>query len=187
MTYKFVRMKLDAIFSKMQTGDIYASAYLENGSIPLISCKTEKTRDHGVEGYFEIPKDKGTCKNCVTITCDGDMPSTAFFHPYQFAVKDNVFICIPKKGVKLTTILYAIASLNGERWRYSYGKKCYDNKKEKLTVPFPVDGNGKIDQEAIEKILNIAEMSPIVAKPIQKFMATFEEQEAENNTTNSSS
>jgi len=54
--------------------------------------------------------------------------------------------------VKLTTILYAISCLNKERWRFSYGRKCYANKLDKLTVPFPVDKQGNIDQDKIEKI-----------------------------------
>lgn len=95
---KIVRLRLDSIFSNIVNGDYHASSELEEGTIPLVSCKTEKTPDHGVEGYFKIPKEK-TYENCVTITCDGDQPSTAFFHPYRFAAKDNVLVCIPKDAL----------------------------------------------------------------------------------------
>jgi len=173
MSLVFSRLRFDSIFSEVKTGDFHASSHLDSGDIPLISCKTEKTRDNGVEGYFEIPQDK-TYENCVTITCDGDQPSTAFFHPYRFAAKDNVLVCIPKKGLKLTTILYAIACLNKERWRFSYGRKCYANKKDKLTVPFPIDKDGKIEEKAIEEILDGKHFKPIVSNALKKFSQIYE-------------
>jgi type I restriction enzyme M protein len=163
------RLNLYSIFSDIRTGDFHASSQLDIGGIPLISCKTEKTPDHGVEGYFEIPQNK-TYKNCVTITCDGDQPSTALYHPFRFAAKDNVLVCIPKPEVKLTTILYAIACLNMERWRFSYGRKCYSNKIEKLTVPFYLKADGSIDEEAVEKVVSCESMEPIVKIALTKLV-----------------
>lgn len=158
---KFVKFGLKAIFSEIRKGDVHAFSQLEEGTMPLVSCKTEKTPDHGVEGYYDIPIEQ-TYENCVTITCDGDQPSTAFFHPYRFAAMDNVLVCIPKTGTKLTTILYFIADLNIQRWRFSYGRKCYQNKMDKLTVLFPIRETGEIDEDYIADILDHV--------TIQKFM-----------------
>ncbi len=163
---KFVRLRLESIFADITNGDFHASSELEEGNVPLVSCKTEKTPDHGVEGYFKIPADK-TYENCVTVTCDGDQPSTAMFHPYRIAVKDNVLVCIPKQNIKFTTILYAISCLNKERWRFSYCRKCYANKIDKLTVPFPVNKKGDIDQDMIEKMLTPDAFQPIIRKSIE--------------------
>jgi len=154
---ELARFGLDAIFSEVKTGDFHASSHLDIGHTPLISCKTEKTSDHGVEGCFDIPVDK-TYEKCVTITCDGDQPSTAFYHPYRFAAKDNVLVGIPKKNIKLTTIFYFVAYLNCQRWRFSYGRKCYENKKDKLTVLFPIKESGEIDEDYIEKMLGHIDM-----------------------------
>ena len=153
MNGEFSRLSLETIFSEIKIGNFHVSSQLKRGEIPLISCKTE---DHGVEGFFDISNDK-TYENCVTIACDGQ-PLTTFFHPYRFAAKDNVLICIPRTDVKLTTILYAVACLNRERWRFSYGRKCYVNKKDKLTIPFPVDVNGHLDENSIKETLNIGEI-----------------------------
>lgn len=162
---EFARLKLDSIFETIKNGDFHASSELNEGKVPLVSCKTEKTPDHGVEGYFDVPNNK-TYENCVTITCDGDQPSTAFYHPYRFAVKDNVLVCIPKKGIKFTTMLYAISCLNKERWRFSYGRKCYANKLDKLTIPFPIGKDGNLDQDKIEKILSSDGFEPIIRNAI---------------------
>lgn len=148
------RFKLKAVFSEVKTGDYHASSRLKQGNIPLISCKTE---GHGVEGHFNIPTEK-TYSNCVTIACDGT-PLTTFYHPYRFAAKDNVLVCIPRKDAKLTTIFYAVAYLNKERWRFSYGRKSYSNKIDKLSIPFPATPNGKIDENKIEEILQDKTMS----------------------------
>lgn len=167
----FARLNLHSVFGEIKTGDFHASSELSMGNIPLISCKTEKTGEHGVEGYFDIPPEK-TYENCMTITCDGIYSSTAFFHPYRFAAKDNVLVCVPKKDIRLTTILYIIASLKRERWRFSYGRKCYSNKIDKLTVLFPVE-NEKIDQKAIEEMLLSKNMNPFVRNAIATLSKTY--------------
>lgn len=148
MTNGMARFSLDSIFSDVKTGEYHASSKLNQGNVPLISCKTE---DHGVEGFFDIPESK-TYQRAVTIACDGT-PLTSFYHPFRFAAKDNVLVCIPKKDVKLTTILYGVAYLNKERWRFSYGRKSYANKIGKLGILFPMTRDGKIDEKKIESML----------------------------------
>jgi hypothetical protein len=145
---KFLRFGLDAVFSQVRSGDYHASSHLKIGNIPLVSCKTE---NHGIEGEFDIPASK-TYENCVTIACDGT-PLTSFYHSYRFAAKDNVLVGIPLENLKLPTILYAVAYLNGERWRFSYGRKAYANKIKKLTILYPVTESGKIDENKIAEIL----------------------------------
>lgn len=145
---KFLRFGLEAIFSQVKTGDYHASSHLKVGNIPLVSCKTE---NHGIEGNYDIPPSK-TYENCVTIACDGT-PLTSFYHSYRFAAKDNVLVGVPLESLKLSTILYAVAYFNGERWRFSYGRKAYANKIKKLTILYPVTEDGKIDEIKIEEIL----------------------------------
>lgn len=143
------RFPLEAILESVETGYYHASSRLKEGKVPLVSCKFE---DYGIEGFFEIPKER-TYQGCVSIACDGSFPSTSFYHPYPFAAKDNVMVGKPREGINLNTLLYAVASLNRERWRFSYGRKCYLNKKDKLTIPFPVNDQGAIDQSAIDRLM----------------------------------
>jgi len=103
----------------------------------------------------------------VTITGDSDQPSTTLFHPYTIAVKYNVLVCIPKKDIKLTTLLYSTACLNMERWRFSYGRKCYKNKLNTLTIPFPIDDEGNIDQNKIEGILDSSKFEIVPKKTLE--------------------
>lgn len=152
---------LSKIFSSVKTGEFHASSKLEAGTVPLISCASE---DNGVEGYFKID-DKDTYQNCVTIASDGQ-PLTAFYHPYRFGAKDNVLVCIPKKEIKISTIYYAVAAINSLKWRFSYGRKCYENKVKKIKVPFPVTPSREIDEAYIEGIIKV-EMAKVAPKQNQ--------------------
>lgn len=149
---------LGEIFEDVKRGNFHASSKLEEGDIPLISCATE---NNGVEGYFKISKEK-TFQNCVTIASDGQ-PLTTFYHPYRFAAKDNVLVCTLKDTIKLSTIHYAIAYLNNIRWRFSYGRKCYENKVKKIKIEFPITEDGKINEAYIETMIKI-ETEKIIPK-----------------------
>ncbi|MBI2652593.1 restriction endonuclease subunit S [Candidatus Woesearchaeota archaeon] len=129
------------------TGDYHSINDLKEGKIPLISCSEF---DNGISGFYNIPLDK-TYKNMITVTYDG-RPLTAKFHDYHFAAYDNVGILLPKKKYRKETLLFVALLLNIERWRYSYGRKCYNQKIKKLKLKLPVKENN-LNEEYISQIL----------------------------------
>lgn len=147
--------RLNDLFSYINTGHFHVSGDLDEGSVPLISCKTI---ENGTEGRFEI--DSNLFSNCITIASDGSWPMSSFFHPYSFAAKDNVIICKPNKELFINNkldfkfILFITAQLNSQIWRFSYGRKCYLNKTNKIQIPLPIDENGKIDLITLHKIVD---------------------------------
>jgi len=171
---KYKKFKLNELFDTIKRGDYHVSGILDIGNIPLISCST---LDNGTEGYFDIPKDKRYI-NAVTIASDGK-PLTSFYHQYEFAAKDNVVVCIPNDRLKLHTILYIIAKINAQSWRFSYGRKCYMNKLDKIEIQLPVKINNEIDQEKIDSLFqyelkNIMPKKEIM-KEIKQYKITFKE------------
>jgi len=126
-------------------GYYHVSAILDSGNVPLISCSTENM---GIEGYFDIKEHIHS--NSLTVASDGT-PLTAFYHCYNFAAKDNVIICKPRKDMKLSTILFVALQLNRMRWRFNYGRKCYSQKFEKIKVFLPIKEK-EIDEDYIEKL-----------------------------------
>lgn len=128
-----------------EKGYYHVSAELDSGNVPLISCSTENM---GIEGYFDIKEH--IYSNSLTVASDGT-PLTTFYHPYDFAAKDNVIICKPRKKLKLSTILFVAFQLNRMRWRFNYGRKCYSKKFEKIKIFLPIKEN-KIDEGYIEKL-----------------------------------
>ena len=129
------------------TGDYHSVEDLKEGKIPLVSCSDN---DNGIAGFYDIPIEK-TYNNMITVAYDG-RPLTAKYHDYRFVAYDNVGILIPTREYKKSTLLFITILLNIERWRYSYGRKCYRQKIENLTLKLPTK-DGELDEEFIEKII----------------------------------
>ena len=132
---------------KLVPGDYHTAAKLKPGSFPLVSCGV---LDNGIIGYVDVPSNR-LYQNKITIALNGS-PLTANYHPYQFAAKDDVAICIPGPNIQLTTEMFILAMLNRERWRYSYYRKCYIDKLRRFRVPLPAK-NGSIDEAAIRDMV----------------------------------
>ncbi len=143
--------KRDFLLSELfdvTSGEYHSINNLKSGKVPLISCSDN---DNGISGFYEIPNNK-THKDCITIAYDG-RPLTAKFHDYTFSAYDNVGVLNSKFSMKKTTLLFICLILNIERWRYGYGRKCYKQKLEKLTLKLPVNKDNKLDEYFIEEVM----------------------------------
>jgi type I restriction enzyme M protein len=140
---------LHDVFSYVNTGSFHVSGDLDPGDTPLISCKTI---ENGTEGYYDIGEN--VFIDCITIASDGSWPMSSFYHSYKFAAKDNVIICKPNKELNLKAILFITAQLNSQIWRFSYGRKCYLNKTDKIQIPLPINKKGEIDYNIIDAIVD---------------------------------
>ena len=132
----------------IQTGEFHVSGEMDDGKIPLISTSA---LNNGVEKYVDVPLAQ-TNLNAITISSDGT-PLTSYFHYYNFVAKDNVMICFPKQNYRFTTLLYLTTQLNRLRWRFSYGRKCYLNKIDKIRIYIPTNRDGEIDEDYIEYLI----------------------------------
>ena len=134
----------------VSSGDFHATHELDTGDVPLISCGT---MNHGLVGYFNVAPEH-RYKSMITVAYNGQ-PLTAKFHPYEFGAKDDVAILVPYHPMQETTLMYVTAYLNTLQWRYSYGRKCFKKKLEKLRIRVPVVKDGAtmgIDEAAVERL-----------------------------------
>jgi hypothetical protein len=152
---------LDSIFD-FKSGDYHNMGDLQSGDIPLVSCGET---NNGIVGYYSIPQSK-TYENALTIAYNG-LPLTTRFHSYIFGAKDDVAVCIPKKPLKATTLLFLRYLINRQTWRYSYGRKCFKAKLENLSINIPVTANGKVDENAIERMVSSTTYWKFLSKQIQ--------------------
>ncbi|MDD4052047.1 MAG: hypothetical protein PHR28_09145 [candidate division Zixibacteria bacterium] len=127
-------------------GDFHNAGILETGPIPLVSCGD---LDNGIIKYI-APNDY-VYRNKFTIALNG-RPLTAKYHPYAFSAKDDVAICLPYSPMQLTTDMFILATLNRERWRYSYYRKCYIDKLKRFRLPLPARHN-QVDEDAIRTLV----------------------------------
>lgn len=129
-------------------GDIHALNKEEPGSTPVISTSTDM---NGVEGFYALDSWESH-SNVITVASNGT-PLTSFYHPYKVVVKDDLFVCVVPEHMSPAVALYLIAALNRLTWRFSYYRKCYANKLDKIAVPVPVTAAGDLDVEWIEALV----------------------------------
>ncbi|WP_102401369.1 N-6 DNA methylase [Haloimpatiens massiliensis] len=152
------------ILGKPNKGPYHVHGQLLEGDIPLISTTTQ---NNGIVGLYEIP-DRNIFKNAITIACDGT-PLTTFYHPYKFTAKDNVIVFNLSNKIKLATVFYIIMEINRVKWRFSYGRKCYLNKVDKIKILLPCKNNKEIDDEYIERLMKSFSGWKLVKKIISKY------------------
>ena len=138
------RFSLDEIFD-LQGGSYHVLKDLQPGVVPVISCRGE---NNGIAGYFKVEK---TYHNQLTIALNGSTLSTKY-HPYLFAAKDDVAVCVPRQSIRLTTKLFVQVMVNRERWRYSYYRKCYLKKLRRFEVLLPAV-KGELDEDTMERVI----------------------------------
>lgn len=147
MRPRFDWIPLTKIF-ELCSGDYHNASKLPDGKIPLVSCGE---KNNGVIKFVHVPSNR-IYKNTLTIAYNGQ-PLTAKFHPYQFAAKDDVAVCILKKKLKISTLIFIQVVLNYERWRYSYGRKCFKEKLSQMALLLPVTNQKDIDETIVEKMV----------------------------------
>lgn len=136
-----------AIGSEITRGDVHALNKEDPGLTPVVTTSTDM---NGIESFYELEGWKRH-SNIVTVASNGT-PLTSFYHPYEVVVKDDLFICNPPDEMPIATVFYIITALNRLTWRFSYYRKCYLNKLNKISVPMPVDETGQIDHKWIQDV-----------------------------------
>ena len=154
---------LDRLFD-LASGDYHSEAALDQGSVPLVSCGDE---NNGVVGYYDVP---AAYQNLLTIAFNG-RPLTTKYHPYAFATKDDVAVAVPREPLSITSLLFVQMMLNRERWRYSYYRKCYMDKLQRLEILLPHKDN-KLDESTMKTVIEGAPYWPwlrerLMAKQIE--------------------
>jgi type I restriction enzyme M protein len=139
--------ELTSLFT-LHTGDYHNASALSEGVVPLISCGDI---DNGFIKLVDVP-DQFVCSNKLTIAYNGQ-PLTTKYHPYSFAAKDDVAVCMPINELKPRTLVFIQYMVDSQKWRYSYGRKCFRERLSQLQLFVPTDAEGEIDEDTIEKIV----------------------------------
>ena len=139
--------QIDELFDP-QRGHFHAIDKLEEGIYPTVSRVSD---NNGIVGFYNKPaKAKVFPKGIITVsTVTGD----AFVQQTPFIATDNVVMCIPKRLLRISTLLYIVTLLNKVKWRYSYGRQCYRGNFQKTVLSLPIVKNDVIDEDYIEKLV----------------------------------
>jgi hypothetical protein len=131
-------------------GDFHSMAEMPAGTIPIVSCGDA---NNGVSAYLSITGKMH--KNRLTIAFNGMNTLTAKYHPYEFAAKDDVAVCMPRTPLRLTTELFIQMMINRERWRYSYYRKCFTDKLRRFTIQLPAKKDA-LDEDTMQAVVQAA-------------------------------
>jgi len=134
---------------EIERGQFHAIDRLEKGDCPTVS---RVSTDNGVVGFFSKPrKAKVYSPFVLTVsTVTGD----TFLQMTDFIATDNVLVLLPKKDFDIHALLYIQAVLNGQKWRYSYGRQPYKRIFQKATVSLPVRSDGTIDDTYLREVVS---------------------------------
>lgn len=152
------RFALDVLYDLIP-GDYHSLSELPPGGVPVVSCGDE---DNGIAGYRAVSEHLYQAR--MTIAFNGMNTLAAKFHPYEFAAKDDVAVCLPKRPMHATTHLFVQVMLKRERWRYSYYRKCFIEKLRRVEVLLPATGDGQPDEETMRHV--------VAATPYWGFLAS---------------
>lgn len=152
----------------LRRGDFHALSKLDAGKYPTIS---RISYNNGIVGYFDAPAGaKVYPKYLITVsTVSGD----AFVQLEDFIATDNVIICKPRLGLRITTLFFIQFMLNGFKWRYSYGRQCYKTKYSKMEIPLPVTKAGDLDEDYMESVIINSKYWPVVVASLEESSNTF--------------
>lgn len=149
----------------IHSGDHHVAKDLPEGDIPLISGGDERngiTKPESDPIYCDVPPSE-TYEDKLTVSHKGQ-PLTSKFHPYTFAAKDDAGVLTPKqpKPMSTQTLLYIANVIERDRWRYSYGRNCYQDRLRRLTIELPVDEDGELAEDYMAAIVESSTYWPIL-------------------------
>lgn len=139
--------RLDSLF-ELVAGDFHSMGELPEGDVPLISCGDA---NNGITAFVDVPDEK-IYSHKLTIAFNGMNTLTTKYHPYEFATKDDVAVCIPLKPLRPSTLFFIQLMMAREQWRYNYYRKCFMDKLIRQSVSLPFK-DGEIDEDTIETVV----------------------------------
>ena len=149
----------------IKRGDFHSIADLDPGPKVTIS---RISVDNGLVGFFDAPDgaEEWPAGTITVSTVTGD----AFAQPVPFIATDNVVMLTPKVGYEGFTpasLTFAAQMMSMVKWRYSYGRQCYQNRFAKTEFVLPVTGDGDLDYEFMETMVSQAPYWSLVRNAFQ--------------------
>jgi hypothetical protein len=134
----FQEVGIEELF-ELRAGEYHSLGDLDPGATPVVACGD---MGNGIVGAYTVPNG-AVYSHAMTVAFNG-RPLTTKMHPYRFSAKDDVAVAVPRQTLSPEVLVFIQAALNSERWRFSYYRKCFRAKLERLKIMLPIDGKGKL-------------------------------------------
>jgi len=143
---QFKEFALIDIFTKIQRGKRLIKTNQIKGNIPYVSSTAF---NNGIDNYISNENNVRRFSNCLTIANSGSVGST-FYHPYEFIASDHVTALINDDFNKYT-YLFIATMINRLAEKYNFNREISDKRIEREKVMLPIDENGNLNHEYMEK------------------------------------
>jgi len=114
------------------------------GKYPYV---TTKATDNGVRGFYNYYTEEGN-----VLTVDSAVLGYCSYQPMPFSASDHVEKLLPKFNMNKYVALFISTVINAEQYRYNYGRKCSQERLQKLQIKLP-SKNGVPDFEFMENYI----------------------------------
>lgn len=143
-------IRLASLFD-LDRGDFNSYGEFPSGQELIVSRSAE---NNGVAGHFAPPeKARRFPLGIITVsTVTGD----AFVQLHEFFASDKVVLCVPKMPMRPSTLFFIAFAINHQRWRYSYGRSCFERTLSFASIDLPIQSDGTIHEEVMEQIVKQA-------------------------------
>lgn len=133
----------------MRTGKSSGAKGYFEGIVPYVSSGDGS---NGVVGLVSAPVDE-ICAGCITVSAFG----TAYLQPWYYVARGNggssVRVLTPKFRMTVRELLWCIAQINSQRWRFNYARQAIKSRLEDLEITMP-PSHLDDDLDMISKIRN---------------------------------
>ena len=165
--FSWKRFPLTSLF-EIDHGDFNSYKEFPKGKELIVSRSAE---NNGVAGLYEPPEHARRFPiGTITVsTVTGD----AFVQLQEFYASDKVVICTPKFPLRPTSLFFIAFSMNHQRWRYSYGRSCFNRTISLATIDLPDRSEDPlsgctIDEDAMASIVRQHGYWPLLAARFPK-------------------
>lgn len=103
------------------------------GKYPFV---TTRATNNGVEGFYDFYTEEGN-----TLIIDSAVLGYCSYQPEKFSASDHVEKLVPKFNMNKYIAMFLTTILNLEQYRYNYGRKCSQDRMEKIKIKLPAKNN----------------------------------------------
>lgn len=144
--------RVDAIFDIRYGSKAYHSKehlVPRTDGTPLVASGA---RNNGVQGVYDIPADY---RGVITVAQTGSA-GAANYHGYPCAVGDDALVLQPKSPLTEAQMLWTVAMLRANRFRFNYARKVTPARLGALVVPDLPPKPPEFDAAAIRERLSVS-------------------------------
>ena len=142
-TRSWEEFSLDDLFDITGSETTSVSELEKNGRGKYPHITTQAT-NNGAEGFYSYYTEDGN-----VLVVDSAVLGYCSYQPYNFSASDHVEKLIPKFKINKYIAIFLTTIMNKEQYRYNYGRKCSQERMQKIHIKLP-SRNGAPDWQFME-------------------------------------